>query len=157
MSAVFPRSYSLWPVLVLVLTLSCWLLWHDQYVTICHLLQYLLLMSLKVCVYLLSGTWLYGLENSVKHTVLTLSVDPTRSATFSVTSHCSWSSPAQTPLSVGLCSIWPAPPLAWAPAYLLQWPTCSSSLTSLAFPLPRAGVRPSLTVHPTSLCLVQPT
>uniref|UniRef100_A0A3Q2HYS3 G-protein coupled receptors family 1 profile domain-containing protein n=1 Tax=Equus caballus TaxID=9796 RepID=A0A3Q2HYS3_HORSE len=43
---------------------------YDCYVAICHLLQYLPLVSLMVCVYLLTGIWLCGLENSVTHTVL---------------------------------------------------------------------------------------
>ena len=43
---------------------------YDRYVAICHPLQYPLLMSVKVCVCLVSGSWLCGLENSMAHTVL---------------------------------------------------------------------------------------
>uniref|UniRef100_A0A452TYX4 Olfactory receptor n=1 Tax=Ursus maritimus TaxID=29073 RepID=A0A452TYX4_URSMA len=43
---------------------------YDRYVAICHPLQYPVLMSVKVCVFLVSGSWLCGLVNSVTHTVL---------------------------------------------------------------------------------------
>ena len=43
---------------------------YDRYVAICHPLQYPVLMSVKVCVFLVTGSWLCGLVNSVTHTVL---------------------------------------------------------------------------------------
>ncbi|KAM8932239.1 olfactory receptor 5V1-like [Lycaon pictus] len=43
---------------------------YDRYVAICHPLQYPVLMSVKVCVFLVTGSWLCGLVNSVIHTVL---------------------------------------------------------------------------------------
>ncbi|XP_005677825.3 PREDICTED: olfactory receptor 5V1-like [Capra hircus] len=43
---------------------------YDRYVAICHPLQYPVLMSVKVCVCLVSGSWLCGLVNSMTHTVL---------------------------------------------------------------------------------------
>ncbi|XP_077012001.1 olfactory receptor 5V1-like [Tamandua tetradactyla] len=44
---------------------------YDRYVAICHPLQYPVLMSVKVCVGLVIGSWLCGLVNSMTHTVLT--------------------------------------------------------------------------------------
>ncbi|XP_004582175.2 olfactory receptor 5V1-like [Ochotona princeps] len=44
---------------------------YDRYVAICHPLQYPVLMSAKVCVSLVTASWLCGLVNSVTHTVLT--------------------------------------------------------------------------------------
>ena len=43
---------------------------YDRYVAICHPLQYPVLMSVKVCVFLVTGSWLCGLVNSVIHTML---------------------------------------------------------------------------------------
>uniref|UniRef100_A0A4X1T002 Olfactory receptor n=1 Tax=Sus scrofa TaxID=9823 RepID=A0A4X1T002_PIG len=43
---------------------------YDRYVAICHPLQYPVLMGVKVCVCLVTGSWLCGLVNSVTHTVL---------------------------------------------------------------------------------------
>nr|XP_058131383.1 olfactory receptor 1052-like [Dasypus novemcinctus] len=43
---------------------------YDRYVAICHPLQYPVLMSVKVCVCLVTGSWLCGLVNSMTHTVL---------------------------------------------------------------------------------------
>ncbi|XP_036878163.2 olfactory receptor 5J3-like [Manis javanica] len=43
---------------------------YDRYVAICHPLQYPVLMSVNVCVFLVTGSWLCGLVNSVTHTVL---------------------------------------------------------------------------------------
>ncbi|XP_005413543.2 PREDICTED: olfactory receptor 1052-like [Chinchilla lanigera] len=43
---------------------------YDRYVAICHPLQYPVLMSVKVCICLVTGSWLCGLVNSVTHTVL---------------------------------------------------------------------------------------
>jgi olfactory receptor len=43
---------------------------YDRYVAICCPLQYPVLMSVKVCAYLVTGSWLCGLVNSVTHTVL---------------------------------------------------------------------------------------
>ncbi|XP_019483326.1 PREDICTED: olfactory receptor 1052-like [Hipposideros armiger] len=43
---------------------------YDRYVAICQPLQYPVLMSVKVCVCLVSGSWLCGLVNSMAHTVL---------------------------------------------------------------------------------------
>ncbi|XP_007528758.2 olfactory receptor 5J3-like [Erinaceus europaeus] len=43
---------------------------YDRYVAICHPLQYPILMSAKVCVCLVTGSWLCGLVNSVTHTAL---------------------------------------------------------------------------------------
>lgn len=42
----------------------------DCYVAICHPLQYPVLMNVKVCVCLATGSWLCGLVNSVTYTVL---------------------------------------------------------------------------------------
>uniref|UniRef100_A0A8C2LW58 Olfactory receptor n=1 Tax=Cricetulus griseus TaxID=10029 RepID=A0A8C2LW58_CRIGR len=44
---------------------------YDRYVAICRPLQYPVLMSVKVCVCLVTGSWLCGLVNSVTHTTLT--------------------------------------------------------------------------------------
>ncbi|KAF0887214.1 OR5V1 protein, partial [Crocuta crocuta] len=53
---------------------------YDRYVAICHPLQYPVLMHVKVCVFLVTGSWLCGLVNSVTHTMLaatlTLSMTP---------------------------------------------------------------------------------
>ncbi|XP_058553516.1 olfactory receptor 1052-like [Neofelis nebulosa] len=43
---------------------------YDRYVAICHPLQYPVLMRVKVCIFLVTGSWLCGLVNSVTHTVL---------------------------------------------------------------------------------------
>ncbi|XP_055978770.1 olfactory receptor 5V1-like [Sorex fumeus] len=43
---------------------------YDRYVAICHPLRYPILMSVKVCVCLVIGSWLCGLVNSVTHTAL---------------------------------------------------------------------------------------
>nr|XP_027779569.1 olfactory receptor 5V1-like [Marmota flaviventris] len=43
---------------------------YDRYVAICRPLQYPVLMRVKVCVGLVTGSWLCGLVNSVTHTVL---------------------------------------------------------------------------------------
>ncbi|XP_027952681.1 LOW QUALITY PROTEIN: olfactory receptor 5V1-like [Eumetopias jubatus] len=43
---------------------------YDRLVAICHPLRYPVLMSVKVCVFLVTGSWLCGLVNSVTHTVL---------------------------------------------------------------------------------------
>ncbi|XP_047725342.1 olfactory receptor 1052-like [Prionailurus viverrinus] len=43
---------------------------YDRYVAICHPLQYPILMRVKVCIFLVTGSWLCGLVNSVTHTVL---------------------------------------------------------------------------------------
>lgn len=43
---------------------------YDRYVAICQPLQYPVLMSMKVCVCLVTGSWLCGLANSMVHTVL---------------------------------------------------------------------------------------
>ncbi|XP_075396656.1 olfactory receptor 5J3-like [Tenrec ecaudatus] len=43
---------------------------YDRYVAICHPLQYPVLMSGKVCVCLVTGSWLCGLVNSLTHTAL---------------------------------------------------------------------------------------
>uniref|UniRef100_A0A671FL55 Olfactory receptor n=1 Tax=Rhinolophus ferrumequinum TaxID=59479 RepID=A0A671FL55_RHIFE len=43
---------------------------YDRYVAICQPLQYPVLMSVKVCVCLVAGSWLCGLANSMVHTVL---------------------------------------------------------------------------------------
>ncbi|XP_064136038.1 olfactory receptor 5V1-like [Loxodonta africana] len=43
---------------------------YDRYVAICHPLQYSVFMSMKVCVCLVTGTWLCGMVNSLTHTVL---------------------------------------------------------------------------------------
>ncbi|XP_007948339.1 olfactory receptor 5V1-like [Orycteropus afer afer] len=43
---------------------------YDRYAAICHPLQYPILMSRKVCVYLVTGSWLCGMVNSLTHTVL---------------------------------------------------------------------------------------
>uniref|UniRef100_A0A8C2LFX6 G-protein coupled receptors family 1 profile domain-containing protein n=1 Tax=Cricetulus griseus TaxID=10029 RepID=A0A8C2LFX6_CRIGR len=43
---------------------------YDRYVAICRPLQYPVLMSVKVCVCLATGSWLCGLVNSVTHTTL---------------------------------------------------------------------------------------
>lgn len=83
---------------VLVPRVSCWLLWltitMQPFATFFNICSSWVWRS--VCT-LLIGAWLCGLEDSVKHTVLTLSVDSTRSSTFSVMYFCSWSSPALTP------------------------------------------------------------
>ncbi|XP_037663970.1 olfactory receptor 5V1-like [Choloepus didactylus] len=47
---------------------------YDRYVAICHPLQYPVLMSVKVCVCLVTGSWLCGLVNSTTHTVLTVTL-----------------------------------------------------------------------------------
>ncbi|XP_062961892.1 olfactory receptor 5V1-like [Cynocephalus volans] len=44
---------------------------YDRYVAICRPLQYPVLMSMKVSVCLMTGSWLCGLANSVTHTALT--------------------------------------------------------------------------------------
>ncbi|XP_004421151.2 PREDICTED: olfactory receptor 5V1-like [Ceratotherium simum simum] len=43
---------------------------YDHYIAICHPLQYPVLMSVKVTVFLVTGSWLCGLLNSMTHTVL---------------------------------------------------------------------------------------
>ena len=43
---------------------------YDRYLAICHPCQYSVLMSVKVCAFLVTGSWLCGLVNSVTHTVL---------------------------------------------------------------------------------------
>ncbi|KAB1260949.1 Olfactory receptor 5V1 [Camelus dromedarius] len=43
---------------------------YDRYLAICHPLQYPVLLSVKVYVFLVIGSWLCGLVNSVTHTVL---------------------------------------------------------------------------------------
>ncbi|XP_006861751.1 PREDICTED: olfactory receptor 5V1-like [Chrysochloris asiatica] len=43
---------------------------YDRYAAICHPLQYPIFMSVKVCVCLVTGSWLCGLVNSLTHTVL---------------------------------------------------------------------------------------
>ncbi|XP_037356743.1 olfactory receptor 5V1-like [Talpa occidentalis] len=43
---------------------------YDRYVAICHPLRYPILMSVKVCVFLVIGSWMCGLVNSVTHTAL---------------------------------------------------------------------------------------
>lgn len=127
---------------------------YDHYVAICHPLQYGILMSVKVCVCLMTWSWMCGLVNSGTHTVLdsySYSVwTQTRPTTCSVASHCSWGSPSQTLLSVSLCSMGPVPLLAWAPACLLQHLTYSSFLLSFRFPLLRARERSFLPGRPTS-------
>nr|XP_008263796.2 olfactory receptor 1052-like [Oryctolagus cuniculus] len=47
---------------------------YDRYVAICRPLQYPVLMSVKVCVCLVTASWMCGLVNSVTHTVLTASL-----------------------------------------------------------------------------------
>ncbi|XP_006157220.1 olfactory receptor 5V1-like, partial [Tupaia chinensis] len=44
---------------------------YDRYVAICRPLQYPVLMSVTVCAYLVAGSWLCGLVNSMTHTGLT--------------------------------------------------------------------------------------
>ncbi|KAM6308977.1 LOW QUALITY PROTEIN: olfactory receptor 5V1-like [Aegotheles albertisi] len=43
---------------------------YDRYVAICHPLQYMNIMSMKLCAHLAIGTWLAGLFNSLLHTSL---------------------------------------------------------------------------------------
>ncbi|XP_044614587.1 olfactory receptor 5V1-like [Equus asinus] len=43
---------------------------YDRYLAICHPRQYSVLMSVKVGAFLVTGSWLCGLVNSVTHTVL---------------------------------------------------------------------------------------
>ncbi|XP_051852495.1 olfactory receptor 1020-like [Antechinus flavipes] len=44
---------------------------YDRFVAICHPLRYPVLMSKRVCAYLVTGSWLCGLANSLPHTGLT--------------------------------------------------------------------------------------
>nr|AAI08951.1 Olfr1402 protein [Mus musculus] len=44
---------------------------YDRYVAVCHPLRYPVLMSTRVCISLVIGSWLCGLVNSMSHTVLT--------------------------------------------------------------------------------------
>ncbi|NXK23959.1 OR5V1 protein, partial [Arenaria interpres] len=43
---------------------------YDRYVAICHPLQYMNIVSLKLCAYLATGTWVVGFFNSLLHTSL---------------------------------------------------------------------------------------
>ncbi|XP_010011517.1 PREDICTED: olfactory receptor 5AR1-like [Nestor notabilis] len=43
---------------------------YDRYVAICHPLQYMNIMSMKLCAHLATGTWVAGLLNSLLHTSL---------------------------------------------------------------------------------------
>ncbi|NXH19222.1 O1019 protein, partial [Bucco capensis] len=43
---------------------------YDRYVAICHPLQYMTIISMKLCTYLALGTWLVGFLNSLLHTSL---------------------------------------------------------------------------------------
>ncbi|XP_009967709.2 olfactory receptor 1361 [Tyto alba] len=43
---------------------------YDRYVAICHPLQYMNIVSMKLCVYLAIGTWVVGFFNSLLHTSL---------------------------------------------------------------------------------------
>uniref|UniRef100_A0A8C8BMS3 Olfactory receptor n=1 Tax=Otus sunia TaxID=257818 RepID=A0A8C8BMS3_9STRI len=43
---------------------------YDRYVAICHPLQYMNIMSMKLCAHLAIGTWVVGFFNSVLHTSL---------------------------------------------------------------------------------------
>ncbi|XP_054246737.1 olfactory receptor 5V1-like [Indicator indicator] len=43
---------------------------YDRYVAICHPLQYMNIVSMKLCAHLAIGTWLVGIVNSLLHTSL---------------------------------------------------------------------------------------
>ncbi|XP_030042623.1 olfactory receptor 1019-like [Microcaecilia unicolor] len=43
---------------------------YDRYVAVCHPLRYALIMNLRICVQMAAGIWIFGLAETVTHTVL---------------------------------------------------------------------------------------
>lgn len=130
--------YGLWPLCGYLPPSSIW---------VPHQCESLCLFNDLVLVVQAGEFWDTHSADSYNYSVWT----QTRPTTCSVASHCSWGSPSQTLLSMSLCSMWPVPLLAWAPACLLQHLTYSSFLLSFRFPLLRARERSFLPVHHTSL------
>lgn len=101
---------------------------YDHYVAICHPLQYGILMSVKVCVCLMTWSWMCGLVNSGTHTVLTATItlyepkpDPLLALRHPIAPEalllrhfCQW---VCAPL--GQCHCWPEP----LPVYCSIWHT----------------------------------
>lgn len=127
---------------------------YDRSVAICRPLQYPVLMRVKVCVGLVTGSWLGGLVNSVTHMVLATTLTlcgPQQISHFLcdvpllLKLSCSDTSVNESVLHVASATI------GLSPCSSLQAPTHSSWWPSSGFPLPRAGGRPSPPVRPTSL------